>query len=192
MKPNDLMAAPTLVAARKLLVPFWLSPRNWLAWVVLASMFGVTTLATYFQYQMTAWTNRFMTAFTSYDVAAFPSIIATFLAFGLVLALIAIVERCLHGAIRILWKTWMTRHFLGFWLGNEAYYRIERDKLLDNPDQRIAEDVELLISTSLTLTVGLYGTVIRVATFSYSLWTLGGDLALPKLGGLVIPGYMEW
>lgn len=173
-------------------MPFWFAPKNWGAWAILALMFGVTTAATYLQYQMTSWTNKFMTVFTTYDLARFPQVISLFVAFGMGLAIIAVVERCLHGSIRIIWKSWLTERFLSYWMERDTFYRIERDKVLDNPDQRIAEDVDIFISTCLTFTVGLYGTVIRVGSFSYKLWEIGGNLQVDAIGGITIPGYMVW
>lgn len=182
----------TFPAAKRLLVPFWFSKKNWGAWAILGLMFGVTTAATYLQYQMTSWTNKFMTVFTSYDVAKFPQVISLFLAFGMGLAAIAVVERCLHGSIRIIWKSWLTDRFLAYWMDRDTYYRVERDKLLDNPDQRIAEDVDIFITTCLTFTVGLYGTLIRIGSFSYKLWEIGGNVKVDAIGGITIPGYMVW
>ena len=63
----------------------------------------------------------------------------------------------------------------------------------DNPDQRIAEDIQLLISQTLALFVGGLRAFVTLVTFVAILWTLSGTLTVP-IGGhsLVLPGYMVW
>jgi putative ATP-binding cassette transporter len=63
----------------------------------------------------------------------------------------------------------------------------------DNPDQRIAEDVQLLISHALALFIGGLRAVVTLATFVAILWGLSGRLTV-SVGGLslILPGYMVW
>src|SRR4029450_1566753 len=64
---------------------------------------------------------------------------------------------------------------------------------VDNPDQRIAEDVRLFIDYTLTLGLSLLTTLEMITSFSVILWHLAGSITLP-IGGLTltIPGYMFW
>jgi putative ATP-binding cassette transporter len=63
----------------------------------------------------------------------------------------------------------------------------------DNPDQRIAEDIQLLISHTLALLIGGLRAVVTLATFVAILWGLSGTLTVPVGGlSLVLPGYMVW
>jgi vitamin B12/bleomycin/antimicrobial peptide transport system ATP-binding/permease protein len=63
----------------------------------------------------------------------------------------------------------------------------------DNPDQRIAEDVRLLISGSLDLAIGGLRAVVTLVSFVAILWGLSGAVTLP-LGrfSISLPGYMVW
>ena len=42
------------------------------------------------------------------------------------------------------WRQWLTTKYLHDWLGDRAFYRIERDHLADNPDQRVSVDLQAL------------------------------------------------
>lgn len=43
------------------------------------------------------------------------------------------------------WRRWLTRRYVEEWLSAKTYYRLEMfGKDMDNPDQRISEDVSLL------------------------------------------------
>ena len=73
------------------------------------------------------------------------------------------------------------------------FYRIERDRLTDNPDQRIAVDLDLFATTTLSLTLDLLSTLETLVWFSTVLWSTAGALAV-MIGGtpVQIPGYMLW
>jgi putative ATP-binding cassette transporter len=78
-------------------------------------------------------------------------------------------------------------------LGDDAFYRIERDRLTDNPDQRITEDLRSLASTSLALSLDLLSTLVTLFSFIVILWTVAGALSITVFHTpLHIPGYMVW
>jgi len=180
-------------AAWRLIAPYWRSPGNRLSWVLLAAMLACSTLTTYTQLLSMMWTKHMVDAFTSYDLGRLLWLCVLFVGLGCVLSLTSIVDYLFTEWLTIRWRTWLTGRFLGFWLQDRTYYRVERDKIVDNPDQRIAEDLGLLIQFALALSVGFYGTVIRLVTFSSVLWTKAGSLKIQLHGQLwVIPGYMFW
>src|SRR3569833_1205174 len=82
---------------------------------------------------------------------------------------------------------------MGRWLANQAYYRIEQTQTADNPDQRIAEDLKLLTSGALSLSLGLLSSVVTLVSFVGILWTVSGPISF-MLGEQqwTIPGYMVW
>ena len=96
--------------------------------------------------------------------------------------------------LEIRWRRWLTEHYLRAWLADGAYYRMQ---LLagetDNPDQRIAEDVHLLISHTLALLMGGLRALVTLVAFVAILWALSGTLTVP-LGwsSLTLPGYLVW
>ena len=92
------------------------------------------------------------------------------------------------------------------WLSQQSFYRIELQRFersdaaasshqyqLDNPDQRIQEDIGNFTSTTVGLTIGLLNSAVSLASFVGILWGLSGGFAF-HLGGAayVIPGFMVW
>jgi vitamin B12/bleomycin/antimicrobial peptide transport system ATP-binding/permease protein len=45
------------------------------------------------------------------------------------------------------WREWLTGEFLGNYFKNRNYYEIEADGSIDNPDQRIMEDIRSFTRT---------------------------------------------
>jgi putative ATP-binding cassette transporter len=92
------------------------------------------------------------------------------------------------------WRIWLTKQYLGDWLGNQVYYRLELERRgTDNPDQRIAEDLRQFTSGTLGLALGLLREGVTLASFAVILWNLSGALPL-ALGGneMTVPGYLLW
>src|SRR5215813_5686858 len=71
------------------------------------------------------------------------------------------------------WRRWMTQHYLDRWLGGGNHYRMQLlGDAADNPDQRIAEDINMFIDRTLAITVGLLSAIVTLFSFVVILWTL--------------------
>lgn len=115
--------------------------------------------------------------------------------FGLIIAMFTVMGLSIYVDLRLKMqaRTALTYPWLRQWLGEEGLYRLEREKRIDNPDQRIAEDLNLFLEKTQALLLGAVGAVGGVWMFSTQLWQQGGALDL-ELGGrtLSIPGYLFW
>jgi len=95
--------------------------------------------------------------------------------------------------LQLRWRRWLTDRYLARWLADRTFYRMRFYGRVDNPDQRISEDVRLFISNTLTLGLGLLSSLVTLASFATILWGLSGSITVP-IGALeiAIPGYMFW
>jgi putative ATP-binding cassette transporter len=92
--------------------------------------------------------------------------------------------------LQIEWRSWLNERFLTHWLKDRAYYRLELvNRGVDNPDQRIAEDLRLFVDNTLDLGIGLLSSVVSLVTFTVILWQLSADY---QIAGVTIPGFMFW
>ena len=106
----------------------------------------------------------------------------------------------LRQVLEMRWRTWMTKHYLDRWLGNKAFYHLELKRFAkgsdtppDNPDQRIADDLNMFTSSTLGLSMGLLNAVVTLVSFVGILWTLSGSFSFDFQGGsYTIPGFMVW
>src|SRR5918996_6485857 len=95
----------------------------------------------------------------------------------------AVYQLYLNQMLEIRWRRWLTERYLRAWLADSGYYRMQLvARETDNPDQRIAEDVHLLISHTLALLIGGMRAVVTLVAFVVILWALSGTLTVP-LGG---------
>ncbi|PRG25743.1 ABC transporter ATP-binding protein/permease [Burkholderia multivorans] len=181
------------VSAWSLIKPYWVSSEWKVAWALLVTIIVINLCVVWINVQLNKWNAQFYNALQTKNVHDFPHLMMQFsmLAFGFII--LAVYGLYLRQMLGFRWRQWLTDRFLGEWLGDRAFYRIERDRLADNPDQRVADDLQAFATTTLSLSLDLLSTVVTLASFITILWTLGGALTL-SLGAtpVSIPGYMVW
>lgn len=74
------------------------------------------------------------------------------------------------------WRRWLTQHFLTRYFSERAYYRLHADAGIDNPDQRIAEDINSFTQQSLYFSMIVLSSVIQLVAFASVLWTISQGL----------------
>jgi len=80
----------------------------------------------------------------------------------------------------------MTQRTLRLYGDNRAYYLLEREGKIDNPDQRIAEDVNSFCSYSLKLLVMTCKNTINLFSFSFILYAIAPRLFYVIMGYVTI------
>jgi vitamin B12/bleomycin/antimicrobial peptide transport system ATP-binding/permease protein len=180
-------------AAWKLAWPYWTGDEKWSARALLAAVVALNLASVWLNVRLNAWNNDFYNALQNYDWPKFWWQFAIFGMIAVALIIVAVYQLYLRQILHIRWRRWLTDRFLKDWLSDQAYYRMQLDQsATDNPDQRIADDLDRFTSITLTLSIGLMNAVVTLFSFLFILWTLSGALRIP-LGGdsyLSIPGYM--
>jgi putative ATP-binding cassette transporter len=80
------------------------------------------------------------------------------------------------------WREWMTGEFLQRYFQDRNYYEIEIRGEIDNPDQRIMEDIRSFTRTSLTFLLIVLGSLMDLVSFTGILWSKSGLLVVVVLG----------
>jgi putative ATP-binding cassette transporter len=192
---HKLRTAKTFGAKLWVLVrPYWYSEERWIALGLLAVVVGLNLALVYINVLFNEWNRVFYDALQNKDYATFRSQLRYFTVLAFSFIAVAVYQLYLRQMLEIRWRRWLTRQYFQDWLGNHAYYRLElKDYGTDNPEQRIQEDVRLLASNTLILSLGLLSSVVTLFSFLAILWTLSGPLSFAVLGRAVtIPGYMVW
>ncbi|MDR3324293.1 MAG: ABC transporter ATP-binding protein/permease [Zoogloeaceae bacterium] len=182
-----------LGAAWRLSLPYWVSEDRWRGRALLALVVGTDLSRTYIAVWITYWQRDYLDALANHDIGAFWQLMRVFVIIICFYSVFDTLRIWLFQALEMRWREWMTDVFIQRWLGNNAYYHISRADGTDNPDQRIGEDLQLLASDTLRLSLGFLDNIVKLVTFSAVVWSLSGSLSF-ALGGaqIEIPGYMLW
>lgn len=154
---------------------------------------ALMAMETWLSVKLANYGGQIVDALTTRDAAAFYALVARLFAAAISFTACFVVFSYLHKRLMMEARTALTHPWLNLWLDDEAIYRIEREQRLDNPDQRIAEDLKLFLERSIELGVGVYSAMLGIGAFTAMLWQVGGSLDF-TLGGRdwSIPGYLFW
>ncbi|MET0537132.1 MAG: ABC transporter ATP-binding protein/permease [Xanthobacteraceae bacterium] len=140
------------------------------------------------------WYNRFYNALQGREWDAFVHELLLFCVLAACYIVLAVYQLYLNQWLQIRWRRWMTRQYLDRWLGGANHYRMQLlGDAADNPDQRIAEDINLFIDRTLTLSIGLLSAIVTLCSFVLILWALSASAPIYLFGtSISIPGYLVW
>jgi putative ATP-binding cassette transporter len=170
--------------------PYWTSEQRGKGLLLLGVVIGLSLGLVYVEVQFNLWNKDFFNALQNKDQGEFFRQLWRFTYLAFIWIVGRVYQLYLQQMLLIEWRSWLNEHFLSAWLADRAYYRLQLiDRGVDNPDQRIAEDLRLFVEMTINLGIGLLSAVVMLASFTVILWNLSGDLTVL---GIAIPGYMFW
>lgn len=100
--------------------------------------------------------------------------------FGVILAYIPLFAgaKYLIDLLGLFWRRWLTGRFLDHYFRDRAYYKLTSYGDIDNPDQRISQDVRSFTQESLTFLLIILSSLFQVIGFSGELWTISYPLVI--------------
>jgi len=166
----------------RLLRPYWASERRFQALVLIAAItvlsLGVVGMQAIFSYV----SRDVMNALQAKDAVRFHHLLMLFVVWIVLFVPIAAFYPYLTGLLRIDWRDWMTETFVQKMLRGNALYLIMRDHTVDNPDQRISEDVNSFTGGALTYSMTVLRAIVTAIMFFAILWAISRWLAVCLIG----------
>lgn len=118
---------------------------------------------------------------------------AFYVAFLLLVVVASTYRVYVRQVLEIRWRRHLTAHYVDRWIGPCAFGQDQLHGDLDNPDQRIAEDIRDFVASALGLSLSLLAAVATLVSFGGVLWTLSSGWRIPFDGSAVeIPGLLLW
>jgi vitamin B12/bleomycin/antimicrobial peptide transport system ATP-binding/permease protein len=184
----------TLATIWRLARPYFVSEDRLAGWLLLGAVVAIELAIVAINVMLNQWNNRFYNALQDRNWDNFVWELLFFCALAAAFIVLAVYQLYLNQWLQIRWRRWMTQQYLDHWLGAGNHYRMQLlGDAADNPDQRIAEDIKMFVDRTLSITVGLLGAVVTLASFVTILWTLSAIAPLRLFGAtFTIPGYLVW
>lgn len=79
--------------------------------------------------------------------------------------------------LQLHWRKWLTNDFLKRYFSNQAFYKIKFNEKIDNPDQRIAEDVNTFVRQNIDISGLLLVNTVTILSFSGILFSIDKNMA---------------
>ncbi len=172
---------------------YWASEERGSAWGLLTAVVCLNLSLVYVNFRQNLAMGAVFNALQKFDGSEFYGAFAILMLLILGYVILAVLRVFLDQTLQIRWRRWLTDQYLARWLAHRTFYRLRFSDGVDNPDQRISEDVRLFIEQTMNLGIGLLNSAVTLASFATLLWSLSGSVTL-SIGGVLIaiPGYMFW
>ena len=156
--------------------PYWRSDEKWKAWALLVLLVVLLLGQTGFAVLFNDQTGEFTSALAARDADRFWHAIR----FCLVLLMGAVPMYAFYYYVRDRlgnqWRRWLTGRFLERYFKDRHFYALNTNASIDNPDQRIAEDISTFTQRSLFFLLILIGSILQLVAFSNVLWSISREL----------------
>lgn len=165
----------TLRTFWRLARPFWTSEQKYPALLLLLATVAMNLCLVGVNILNNFWNLHFYNALQEKDYPGFLLGGLQFILLQIGLAAFTVGAFHFQQKLTLLWRRWSTRNLLAQWLDSQRYQKLKLTETeVDNPDQRIAEDIDLFIIKSLKLSLGLLTAVVSLFFIpEYSLAGLG-------------------
>ena len=152
--------------------PYWMGDQKKSAWSLLALLVVLMLLETQLAVMLVDKTGEMTSALAGRESDRFWSAVRMAL---LVLAFAVPVYAFyyyMRDAFSNNWRRWLTGRFLDGYLRDHKYYDLGAGNDIDNPDQRISEDINTFTGKSIHFLLIFLGSLMQLVAFSAVLWSI--------------------
>lgn len=134
------------------------------------------------------WYNNMYTSLQEFNQAVFWQQMGLFCVIAACAVSTSLASYYIEQRFIISWIAWLNDELTNKWMTNRAYYKTQYlSANLDNPDQRIQQDVQSYVKTTLSLSTGVIDAVTSMISYTILLWGLAGPMLV---FGVEIPHMM--
>jgi vitamin B12/bleomycin/antimicrobial peptide transport system ATP-binding/permease protein len=170
--------------------PYWFSEERAAARLLFLAIVVLNLAIVWVNVMLNQWNGNFFNSLQDKNQERFYELIWQFTGWAFLYIVLVVYQLYLNQMLQMRWRRWLTEVWLARWMSQSVHYRLMlKDYGTDNPDQRLAEDIKLFVTDSLSLFFGLLSSVVSFVSFVGILWVLSGPVTV---GGVTIPGYMVW
>ena len=120
----------------------------------------------------------FVTALSDRNAVAFYHNLWRYLGVLVLTVPVMVFYRYTSDRLALAWRQWMTGQLVQRYFSHRAYYRLGSSETVDNPDQRIAEDVRFFITDALGYLLVVVNSIVTLGVFVGVLWSISGQLMI--------------
>ena len=152
--------------------PYWLGDEKGKAWLLLTLLIALMLVETKLAVMLNDQAGEMTSALAGRDRDRFWASVQA----CLVVLAFAVPIYAFYYYMRDLfanqWRRWLTRRFLDGYLNGRTYYELGANREIDNPDQRISEDVNTFTGRSIHFMLIFLGSLMQLVAFSAVLWSI--------------------
>ncbi|MEB3356602.1 MAG: ABC transporter ATP-binding protein/permease [Synechococcales bacterium] len=152
--------------------PYWGSRERWGAWGLLLLLMVLLLVRTGLQVVFVVQGGELTSALAAQDRERFFQAVTIFLGVLVVGLPFASCGGYVQRKLGLYWRIWLTQRYLDRYLTATVFYQLRQRGQIDNPDQRLEEDIRTLSQESLRFLVIVLEAVLQLIGFAGVLWTI--------------------
>lgn len=156
--------------------PYLLSDKRWSAWGLLALLVILMLADTTASVLLNQQTGEFSSALADQDSTRYWRSIYLSIALLVLAVPIYGLYYYVRDRLTLHWRTWMTNRYVSQYFRNRTYYNLTFSTSIDNPDQRLTEDINSFTSKSIYFLLIFIETGLQIIAFSGVLWLISHTL----------------
>jgi ABC-type uncharacterized transport system fused permease/ATPase subunit len=156
----------------RIAVPYWASSEKWGAGFLLGLLLLCSLISAGLLVLVSVFLGEVTSALATREPDRFSEALITFLG---VIALglpILSLKTYLQAKLGLYWRKWLTDRFLKGYLSYQRFYQLAAYPQIDNPDQRIAEDIKTFTQQSLFFIIVAFDSTLQLVAFAGVLWSI--------------------
>lgn len=161
--------------------PFWVSDDKKAALGFLAVLLGLMLAVNGLNVAINYVGGDFMTALSGKDAPKFFKLLWVYAVVFVVGTPIVVLYSWVQSKLSLRWRKWMTAKLLDKYLANRNFYRLNHNSEIDNPDERLHQDITSFTNTALALLLSVLGAIVTFISFAGILWSIYKPLCLVLL-----------
>ncbi|MGK7914061.1 MAG: ABC transporter ATP-binding protein/permease [Prochloraceae cyanobacterium] len=158
---------------------YWFGDEKWGAISLLLILITITLVSTHLNILANSQRGNLLSTLATQDTNRFWTVTWKLFGLYLILTFIWAVYNYIRKKLSLYWRRWLTNNFLGKYFRNRAFYELSQSqKEIDNPDQRIAEDINKFSEGSLFFFFTMFRACSQTVGFSMVLWGISPSLMI--------------
>src|SRR5271165_913292 len=155
----------------ELAVPFWTRPGAWVSYLVIAVYTAYMLGSTVVSAKIAKFVGDQLDALAKHDTSAFYHVLVMAMVAQLCMSVLRITCDLPFRILIQRWRQWLTKSFVKEYLEDSNFYVLNRDRAVDNPDERMAIDVAAFVDYPTEILFGFVRCIANLIVFGRILWS---------------------
>lgn len=163
------------------------------AWGLAVLVLVLSTVNVKLGVEFIEWSGNFWESVKNKETQAYYSGLVLFAKLAFSSIVVGIYRQYFSQLLQIRWRTWLTQRYSQVYLSKNRFYQLEQVQGQDNPDQRIADDLNRFTDMAVALFFGFYLAALSVYEYARAMIKMSVHYEGVWFGHAVyIPNYMFW
>jgi vitamin B12/bleomycin/antimicrobial peptide transport system ATP-binding/permease protein len=174
--------------------PWFVSEEKTLARTGVIALVLMSFFSVYMGVIMNEWSKDFYNTISDKNLSGFKTQVLRFIPILILLIIDFCTRQYFTAWYSFRWRRWKTELLQNHWLDDKHYYKMRiKNQIVDNPDQRIANDISQVTYGIIGLFQTFFRDGVNFFTFATILWGISNTIPMEMFGiHIDIPGFLLW